>query len=60
MNGDTVKKWERACSRKRRVSHCIGRLSHCIREQARSHMGAVFFFKQLFGRQCQALTRHQK
>ena len=31
--------WERACSRKRSVSHRMYRLNHRIREQARSHMG---------------------
>ncbi|PCM48863.1 hypothetical protein CP335_14925 [Pseudomonas fluorescens] len=31
--------WERACSRKRRVSRSIGWLTHRIREQARSHRG---------------------
>ncbi|AUO25207.1 hypothetical protein C0058_25725 [Pseudomonas sp. NC02] len=29
--------WERACSRRRRVSPCICQLIHRIREQARSH-----------------------
>ncbi|MBD0678236.1 hypothetical protein CGA21_06115 [Pseudomonas sp. PSB11] len=29
--------WERACSRKRRVSQYICRLIHRFREQARSH-----------------------
>ena len=31
--------WERACSRKRSVSHRMYRLNHRIREQSRSHMG---------------------
>ncbi|MQB15621.1 hypothetical protein DXU77_11050 [Pseudomonas lactis] len=31
--------WERACSRIRRVSQCIWRLTHRLREQARSHKG---------------------
>ncbi|RFP95502.1 hypothetical protein DA482_00365 [Pseudomonas fluorescens] len=30
--------WERACSRKRSVSHRICRLNHRLREQARSHI----------------------
>ncbi len=29
--------WERACSRKRGISHLIHRLTHRFREQARSH-----------------------
>ena len=31
--------WERACSRKRCVSHLIRYLAHRLREQARSHRG---------------------
>ena len=30
--------WERACSRKRSVSHQTHRLIHRLREQARSHI----------------------
>ncbi|PRW86430.1 hypothetical protein C7A11_20225 [Pseudomonas simiae] len=30
--------WERACSRRRSVSHRICRMTHCLREQARSHI----------------------
>ncbi|PTT61221.1 hypothetical protein DBR26_27410 [Pseudomonas sp. HMWF007] len=33
------KLWERACSRKRQVSRTQCRLTHCLREQARSHIG---------------------
>ncbi|PYB90132.1 hypothetical protein DMX03_06905 [Pseudomonas koreensis] len=29
--------WERACSRKRRVSQPCSQLPECLREQARSH-----------------------
>ncbi|TFY91645.1 hypothetical protein DYL59_04010 [Pseudomonas kairouanensis] len=34
--------WERACSRMQSVSHWKGRLIHCIREQARSHICFVY------------------
>ncbi|AUO23375.1 hypothetical protein C0058_15810 [Pseudomonas sp. NC02] len=33
---------ERACSRKRWISHCRCRLSHRLREQARSHIWIGF------------------
>ncbi|PTC20079.1 hypothetical protein C0J26_08835 [Pseudomonas baetica] len=33
--------WERACSRRRRDSQYFWRLTHRIREQARSHIGFV-------------------
>lgn len=35
--GKAIQVWERACSRKRDVSHCRCRLQHCIRAQARCH-----------------------
>ena len=34
--------WERACSRRGRVSRCKCRLKDRIREQARSHMWIAF------------------
>ncbi|TPG75684.1 hypothetical protein EAH78_19175 [Pseudomonas arsenicoxydans] len=39
---DTEPLWERACSRRRCVSHHKYRLTHRLREQARSHKGFVF------------------
>ncbi|RBL69958.1 hypothetical protein C3E98_019960 [Pseudomonas sp. MWU13-2625] len=36
--------WERACSRKRCVSHCKCRLKHCFREQARSHFFVLCYW----------------
>src|SRR5471032_1645279 len=34
--------WERACSRRRRVSSLMHKLTHCLREQARSHTWIFF------------------
>ncbi|MRJ19268.1 hypothetical protein FRT60_02745 [Pseudomonas haemolytica] len=39
--------WERACSRMRCISPYIRRLTHRIREQARSHIKSVHDFRYL-------------
>ncbi|AUG05990.1 hypothetical protein CXQ82_05120 [Pseudomonas sp. S09G 359] len=35
--------WERACSRRGRTSCCMCWLTHCFREQARSHRDSGVF-----------------